>query len=103
VFGANAYYQKERTRLEGPSKLYTRNGQAGRKVRFYFCPNCGTSVCWDADFSPGFYGIAVGAFADPKFPAPLISAWEQSLHHWVTLPSGLGHFEQIRPPTVREE
>jgi hypothetical protein len=103
VFAANAYYEKERTRIEGPSRLHTRDGQAGRKVRFHFCPNCGTSIYWDADFFPNYYGIAVGAFADPKFPAPSISAWEQSLHHWVTLPSGVEHFERIRPATVGEE
>jgi hypothetical protein len=24
--------------VEGPRKVFERNGQSGRKVRFYFCP-----------------------------------------------------------------
>ena len=71
VFGSGAYYKTSSVRIEGPSKLYTRDGQGDRKVRIRFCPNCGSSVYWEADLRPGLYGIAVGAFADPRFPPAL--------------------------------
>ena len=36
-----------------------------------------------------FVAVAVGAFADPGFPAPRISVYEERKHGWVTLPDGL--------------
>jgi len=47
---------------------------------------------WDADgnryldLRPEHYGIAVGAFADPDFPPPTLSVWEQTKHAWINLP-----------------
>ena len=49
-------------------------------MNFHFCPNCGSSVYWSADIRPDQYGIAVGAFADPNFPLPAFSVWEESKH-----------------------
>lgn len=96
VFGSGAYYKKSAVRIEGPSKLYTRDGQEDREVRIRFCPNCGSSVYWEADLRPGLYGIAVGAFADPRFPLPSASVWEQSMHSWVAAPPGAQHYSQGR-------
>jgi hypothetical protein len=42
VFGSSAYYKESEVRIEGPSKLYTRDWQEGRKFRIRFCPNSGT-------------------------------------------------------------
>jgi hypothetical protein len=33
--------------------------------------------------------IPVGAFADPSFPAPTVSVYEERMHGWVQLPSGI--------------
>jgi hypothetical protein len=96
VFGSGAYYRVSAVRIEGPSNLYTRDAQEGRKIRNHFCPNCGTSVFWEADLRPGLYGIAVGAFADPQFPPPATSVWEQSMHSWVAAPPEAQHYSQGR-------
>jgi hypothetical protein len=40
----------------------------------------------------------VGGFADPKFPAPVRSVWEQTRHAWVELPDAVQHFAQGRGP-----
>jgi len=97
VFGTGAYYEKSRVRIEGASKLYTRDGQEGRKFRIHFCPNCGSSIYWDGDFRLTHYGIAVGAFADPTFPSPSISVYERSKHSWVEVPLDTQH----RHPVAR--
>lgn len=81
-FGVSAYFQKEHVRTEGPSTLYVREGQEGRKLRFRFCPDCGTTVYWDADFRPEWIGVALGVFADPSFPPPTLSVWEATRHQW---------------------
>lgn len=35
--------------------------------------------------------IPVGAFADPDFPAPTVSVYEERMHDWVSLPDGIEH------------
>jgi hypothetical protein len=86
VAGHGAAFEKALVRIEGPRKVFEREGAEGRKVRFYFCPNCGTSVYWDADMRPDWYLVAVGTFADPDFPAPAVSVFEESKHAWTLLP-----------------
>jgi hypothetical protein len=83
VFGVSAYFRKADISLSGPSKMYIRDGQDGRKLRIHFCPDCGTSVYWELDILPGHYGVAVGTFADSGFPAPIQSLWEQDRHPWL--------------------
>ena len=75
-YGVSAYFSKSQVRAEGANKIYIRDGQDGRKMRFCFCPTCGTSVYWETDYLPGQIGVAVGTFADPLFPAPTLSVWQ---------------------------
>jgi hypothetical protein len=39
------------------------------------------------------YILAVGAFADPNFPAPSVSIFEESKHAWIQLPDGMKRFQ----------
>ena len=96
IMHSGVYFKKSQVRIEGPEKIYTRVAQEGRKMNFHFCPNCGSSVYWNADLRPDEYGIAVGAFSDPNFPLPTFSVWEESKHAWVHLPDGVQHFRQGR-------
>jgi len=96
VFAANTYFRHEQVRTEGPSKVYVRDGEEGRKVRIHFCPECGTSVYWHADFLPRHIGIAYGAFADPSLAPPSLSAWEETRHPWVVF----GHDIESFPRAV---
>ena len=49
AFGVSTYFPKDQVRTEGPSKVYVRGSDSGRKVEFHFCPDCGTSVFWYAE------------------------------------------------------
>jgi hypothetical protein len=40
---------------------------------------------------PEHIAVPAGAFADPTFPAPRVSAWEDRMHPWVGLPDGIEH------------
>jgi hypothetical protein len=88
-----AGFAKAQVTIEGHAKVFDRYGQSGRKVRFYFCPNCGTSLYWEADARPDTYILAVGTFADPNFPPPSVSIFEESKHTWMQLPHGMKHFQ----------
>jgi len=96
VMHSGAYFRKSQVRADGLEKVYTRDAQEGRKMRFRFCPDCGSSVYWDGDIRPEHYGVAVGAFADPGFPPPEYSVWEESRHAWVRLPPDIQRFRQGR-------
>jgi len=96
VLHSGASYPVERVRFEGEEKIFARMADSGFEIRFHFCPNCGTSVYWEGDRNPGNRGIAVGCFADPDFPAPSSSGWEESMHRWLGLPDGTEHFPQSR-------
>ena len=98
-FGVAAYYPKDNVRITGESKQYTRTTAAGRLFHQHFCLTCGSTVYFWGPNKPDAIGVAVGAFADAGFPAPVRSVWEQSRHDWVALPDGLQRFPQGRDST----
>jgi hypothetical protein len=51
-FGVSTYFPKKQVRTEGPSKVYVRGSDSGRKIELHFCPNCGSTVFWYAEW-PG--------------------------------------------------
>jgi hypothetical protein len=61
-------------------------------VRFHFCTDCGSTVYWKADNLPALIRVAVGTIADPNFPAPIKSVFEQSKHVWVEI-DGAEHLQ----------
>lgn len=89
AFGVNCYFPRTQVRMEGEAKRFTRSSDATREVHISFCPTCGSTVFWDLPMRPEVVGIAVGAFADPDFPAPHAVAWAENKHHWVLLPEGV--------------
>jgi len=99
-FGVAAFYPVEGVTISGTPKEYTRTAESGGKVRFYFCPGCGSTVYWKPDNLPTMIGVAVGAIADPNFPAPIKSVFEQSKHRWVEI-SG-AHVEHLQHGSVRK-
>src|ERR1700730_4625828 len=98
AFHFGATYLKERVRLDGERKIYERDADSGNRIRFHFCPNCGSTLYWEGDRNPAVCGVAVGAFDTTTFPPPSDSIWEQSMYPWLGLPPGIGHHTQNRPP-----
>jgi hypothetical protein len=58
----------------------------GGTITFYFCPHCGATVYYETEGLEEYYGIPVGAFGDPSFPAPRVTVYEHRKHPWVALP-----------------
>ena len=105
-------YPKRQVRIEGDNKIYERGADSGFKMRFHFCPNCSSTtswyglpewassnVFWEGDGNPNTYEITVGSFADPNFPPPTYSAWEEVKHPWLGVATATEHFFQGRPLT----
>jgi hypothetical protein len=98
AFHFGASFPKEQVRLDGERKVYERDAYSGYRIRFHFCPNCGTTLYWEGDRNPAVCGVAVGAFDISAFPPPSDSIWEESLHQWLGLPPNMEHHRQGRPP-----
>ena len=90
-FSVGAFYPAEAVTVAGTPKQFSRVGASGRNVHFFFCPDCGATVYWKPDALPGMIGVAVGAMADPNYPAPVRSVFETSKHAWVQI-DGVEHF-----------
>lgn len=94
-FGVGVFYPIEAVTVSGMPREYVRAAESGGKVRFYFCTVCGSTVYWKADNLPAMIGVALGAIADPNFPAPTKSVFEQSKHAWVEINgAGVEHLQQ---------
>ena len=89
VFGAQARFAREAVSIIGTSKEFERIGDEGTKSTFRFCPNCGSTVYYRLSGIEGAVAIPVGAFADPSFPAPGFSVYEERMHGWVQIPGGI--------------
>src|ERR1700739_1408284 len=52
IIHSGSRWLKSQLRIEGEHKIYGRIADSGFEIRFYFCPNCGTSVFWEGDRRP---------------------------------------------------
>lgn len=89
VFGAQARFAMEAVTLSGNSREFVRVGDEGTRITFHFCPDCGATLYYP--LPDGFVAIPVGAFADPAFPAPSVSVYEERMHSWVQIPGDVTH------------
>lgn len=83
VYGIAAFFERQRVRVEGQAKSFSRPSDSGFPVTFHFCPDCGSTVFWEPQRKPDFIAVAVGSFADPDFPAPSQAVHEECRHAWL--------------------
>ena len=89
VFGAQARFPRAGADISGRSSVYSRRGDSGGSIAFHFCPDCGATVHYELDACPDVVAVPVGAFADPHFPQPRFSVYEERRHDWVELPDDM--------------
>ncbi len=85
AFGVQARWPAEQVRITGDWREWSRTGDTGRWARFRFCPTCGSTLAYEIEAMPGVIAIPVGAFADPGFPPPRVSVYEERKHPWVAV------------------
>ena len=92
AFGAQARFPRRSVTISGKSTEFVRVGDEGSKVTFSFCPKCGATVHYSVEgYDEENIAVPVGAFADPKFPVPSFSVYEEHMHSWVSPPAGVEH------------
>jgi hypothetical protein len=79
------FSNKTKVRVNGTASCFSRTSESGYDFSFYFCPSCGNTVYWETTRKQGFVVVAAGAFADPNFPAPTQSAFEEHQHPWLKI------------------
>ena len=91
AFGVQARFHRDQIRERtGTPTTFTRIGGSGMALTFHFCPGCGSTVYYtmngaEPPYTTDYLAIAVGAFAEPSFPAPQVSVYEARRHPWVAL------------------
>lgn len=83
-FGVAVFYDASATTITGESVAYARDADSGFPITFHFCGTCGSTVFWYPSRKPELVAVAIGAFADPDFPAPSQEVYAQHRHAWVT-------------------
>lgn len=87
VFAVQARFREDQVRPLGESHEYARTTDSGRTVTQRFCPHCGNTVWWTLQREPGVVAVAVGAFADPGFPAPWVEVYTERRSPWAVMPA----------------
>ena len=71
--------------VNGVVKLCPGTADSGHLATYRFCPVCGSTVAYVVEGWPGLVAVPLGAFADPSFPPPRFSVYEDRKHPWTTV------------------
>ena len=85
AFAVQARWPEAQVAIAGAFREWAVTGDSGSRATFRFCPTCGSTVAYASEGQPGLIAVAVGGFADPDFPAPAYSVWEDRKHRWVEI------------------
>jgi hypothetical protein len=85
AYGVAAFFAREAVAVSGDHADYDRPADSGFRVLHHFCPACGSTVFWEPARRPEMIAVAVGAFADPAFPAPRKVVFEEQRHPWAAV------------------
>jgi hypothetical protein len=63
AFGVSFMFANESVeKFAGETKSFIRTGESGKRVRYEFCPDCGTTIRWHIEIVPGRQAFAGGTF-----------------------------------------
>ena len=92
AFSAQARFPDAAVTITGAARTWRKIGDSGGVAEFGFCPDCGSTVFYRIDAMPGLVAVPIGAFANPSFPTPAFSVYENRKHAWVEIAAeGLIH------------
>ncbi|MCJ8346650.1 GFA family protein [bacterium] len=89
IFGAQVRLKKSQVTTSGQQTTYLRVAESGTKISFFFCPKCAATIYWEIEGLEDSFIVAVGCFADSKFPAPTFSVFGARKHCWFELPNSV--------------
>ena len=87
VTSHQARFPRDRVTFSGNSTQWARTADSGNVLTYSFCRVCGSTLYWENSGVPDLIAVAIGNFADPGFPAPTVSVWEECRHPWIPAPA----------------
>ena len=85
AFAAQARWPADQVEISGDPRLFQAVHESGRRAHFRFCGACGGTIAFEIEALPGLIAIPLGAFADPTFPSPQFSVFENRKHPWLEI------------------
>jgi hypothetical protein len=94
AFGMQAGFNAGQVKVVGRFSDFSRiSDEEDRKEHvFHFCPDCGSQVFYTEPTEPDLIVVSVGSFADPAFPPPTESGYDDRRQHWVRLPDSIRRY-----------
>jgi hypothetical protein len=91
AFRVAAYFDEGAVEItRGVLKTYEyRSDESNRWIKLEFCPTCGTTVTYTAEWIPGIRAITAGTLDDPNWLKPTVHVWTRSALHWTVFPTGV--------------
>jgi len=90
IFGSTSFFRRDQVvSMQGERRAFRRQADSGTWLTFQFCPTCGSTVFWESERLADLVSVAVGAFADPNFPAPARTVWAKTKHAWLRFPEDI--------------
>ncbi|WP_404366469.1 GFA family protein [Sphingomonas sp. MMS24-J45] len=94
AFAMQARFAPEDVSITGEAKAWAHVSDAGNEATFHFCPTCGGTLWYHALPDRTLYAVPVGTFADPAFPAPSYSVYEERKPDWLAIVGdGIDHYD----------
>ena len=84
-FAAQARWPEEAVHWSGEYRCWLAVGKSGGRATFLFLSRVRLHRRYQAERLPVLTAIAVGAFADPDFPPPVYSVYEERKQAWVDI------------------
>ena len=92
AFAVQARWTDQKIKHMGKYEIWQRLADSGHLATYRFCPVCGSTVSYIIEGWPDVTAVPVGAFADPDFPLPKFSVYENRKLDWVEVNApGLQH------------
>ena len=101
AFAVQARWPSGQVTVSGEFKTWERTADSGNKAFYKFCPVCGSTMAYEIEGWEGVIAVPVGNFADPDFPAPKFSVYENRQHQWVEI-TGEAVDHSATPSTERK-
>ncbi|MGN6496498.1 MAG: GFA family protein [Tsuneonella sp.] len=93
-FAMQARFAPDQVTVTGEAKEWRRIADSGNVSQHHFCPTCGSEMWYHARPHRELYAVPVGRFADPAFPPPGYSVYEERKHPWLRIEGeGIEHFD----------
>lgn len=85
AFAAQARFPSDRVEIAGEFRTWSLTGDSGGRATFRFCPTCSATIAYQIEGAEETTAVPIGAFADPNFPAPRFSVYENRKHRWLAI------------------